>query len=107
MGNDRAERLAGKVTITSGLLRLGRSEVLRSLRPYLLAQNQGHHTIDHLEERGVEIGSGRRSTLRGRDRAIVNQTDIGTVSKGTMEKLLRDGVGCVWAFPTAWIPILN
>ena len=63
--------LAGKVTLTSGLL-LGRSEVLRSLRHYLRAQSQGHLTIDRLEERGVERGSARRSSLEGRERAIVN-----------------------------------
>ena len=45
-GNDQADRLVDKATLTSGLL-LIRSEVLRSLR----AQNQGHHTIDHQEER--------------------------------------------------------
>ena len=43
---------------------LGRSEVLRSLRPR--AQSQGHHTNDPLEERGVEKGSTRRSSLKGR-----------------------------------------
>ena len=59
-GNDRADRLAGKATLTSGLL-LGRSEVLRSLRHYLRAQSQGHHIIDRLEERGVERGSAKRS----------------------------------------------
>ena len=54
-GNDRADRLAGKAqaTLTSGLI-LGKSEVLRSLRHYLLSQSQGHQTIDRLEERGVE-----------------------------------------------------
>ena len=57
-GNDRADRLAGKATLTSGLL-LGRAEVVRSLRHYLRAQSQGHHTIDRLEERGVERGSAR------------------------------------------------
>ena len=57
-GNDRADRLAGKATLTSGLL-LGTSEVLRSLRYYLRAQSQGHHTIYRLEERGVERGSAR------------------------------------------------
>ena len=72
-GNDRADRLAGKATFTSGLL-LG-SEVLRSLRHYLRAQSQGRHTIDRLEERGVERGSARRSSLKGRERAIVNQTN--------------------------------
>ena len=44
-GNDPADRLAGKATLTGGL-RLGRSEVLRSLRHYMWAQSQGHHTID-------------------------------------------------------------
>ena len=41
---DRADRLAGKATLTTGLL-LGRSEVLRSLRHYLRSQSQktSHH----------------------------------------------------------------
>ena len=45
----------GKVTITSGL-HLRRSEVLRSFKRYLRAQSWGHHTIDCLEERGMERG---------------------------------------------------
>ena len=99
-GSDLADRLAGKATLTSGLL-LGRSEVLRSLRHYLRAQSQGHHTTDRLEERGVERGSVRRSSLRGRERAIVSQTNIGTISKATLGTLLKDGVEHVWAFPSA------
>ena len=54
--NDRADRLAVKATLTSGLL-LGRSEVVRRLRHYLRAQSQGHHAIDCLVERGVERGA--------------------------------------------------
>ena len=68
------DRLVGKTTIASGL-HLGRSEVLRSLRHYMRAQNQGRHTIDRLEERGVERGSARRSSSKGRDRAIVSQNE--------------------------------
>ena len=78
-GNDRADRLAGKAALTSGSL-LGRSEVLRSLRRYLRAQSQGHHTIDRLEERG----GAKRSSSKGRERAIINRTNIGTVSKAMM-----------------------
>ena len=52
-----------KQPIASGL-RFGRSEVLRSLRHYVRVQSQGHHTIDRLEERGVERGSARRSSLK-------------------------------------------
>ena len=90
-GNDWADRLAGKATLTNDLL-LESSEVLRSLRHYLWVQSQGHHTIDHLEERDVERGSARRSSLKGWKRAIVNQMNIGTVSKATLGKLLRDWV---------------
>ena len=88
-GNDRAKRLAGKATLTSGLL-LGRSEVLRSLRHYLRAKSQEHHTTDRLEERGVERGSARRSSLKGRERAVFSQTNIGTVSKAILGKRLRE-----------------
>ena len=70
-GNDRADRLAGKAALISGSL-IERSEVLRNLRHYLRAQSQGHHTIDHLEERGVERGSARRFSLKAQERVIVN-----------------------------------
>ena len=62
---------------------------------------QGRHTNDRLEERDVKRGSARRSSLKGRERAIVNQTNTGTVLKATLGKLLRDGVECIWAFPIA------
>ena len=65
------------------------------------AQSQGHHTIDRLEERGVEKENTRRSFLKGRERAIVSQTNSGTVSKATLWKLLWEGVERIWAFPSA------
>ena len=49
------------------------------------AQSQGHHTIDRLEERGVEREGVRRSSF-------VSQTNTGTVSKATLGERLRDGV---------------
>ena len=97
------QRLAGKATLTGGLL-LGRSEALKSLRDHLRAQSQGRHTIDRLEERSVERGSARRCSLKGRERAVVSQTNVGTVSKATMGKFLRDGVERIWAFPNTEIP---
>ena len=36
--------------------------------------------------------------------AVVSQTNIGTLSKATSGKLLRDGVERIWAFPRAYIP---
>ena len=73
---EQIDRLAGKATLTSGLL-LGRSEVLRSLRHYPQAPSIAWR------RRGVERGSARRSSLKGRERAIVSQPNIGTVWKAT------------------------
>ena len=70
-------------------LDLERSEVLRNLRHYLRAQTKD---IIPSEERGVERGSARRSSWKGREKAIVNQTNIGTVLKATLGKVLRDGI---------------
>ena len=99
-GNDRADRLAGKATLTSGLL-LERSEVLRSVRHYLWTQSQRHHTIDRLKERGVDRRNAKRPSLKRRERAIVSQMNTGTVSKATLWKLMIDGVERIWAFPSA------
>ena len=41
---------------------------------------------------------------KARERAIVSQTNIRTVSKATLGKLLRDGVERTWTFPSAQIP---
>ena len=123
------DRLEGKATITSGLHLRGSevwgmriwsvrnedlkceecgSEVwgmwiwsVRNVRRYQQVQNPGHHTTNHLEEGGVERGSAQWFCLKGQERAMVNQTNIGTVSKATLEKLLRDGMERRWAFPSA------
>ena len=57
------------------------------------AQSQEHLTIDRLEERSVERGSARRSSLKGRKWAIVNQTNIGTCFKSNVGETAerRDG----------------
>ena len=75
--NDYADRLAGKSAVISGL-RFGRSEMLRCLRHYLRAQSQRHHNINRHKERDVERGSARQSSLKGRERAIINHTNIGS-----------------------------
>ena len=49
--NDRADRLAGKATLTCDL---GRSEVLRSLKQYMRAQGQRYNATDRLEEKKWE-----------------------------------------------------
>ena len=102
-GNEWADRLASTADNTSGL-QLGRAEVLRGLRNFLSTNKPEHHSIDRLMERGVEKGSGRHSTLQGREWSVFNQTNIGTVSRATLGRLLRDGAERVWAFPSATMP---
>ena len=72
--------------------------MLRSLRHYLWAHRQGHHTIDRLEERG-EGGGGEGSARR-----FVSQTNIGTVSKATLGKHLTDEAERMRAFRRVQIP---
>ena len=100
LGTPESDSLASTAGITSGL-QLGRAEVLRGLRNFLNTDRPEHHSIDHLKERGVEKGSGRHSTLQGRERSVFNQANIGTVSRATLGRLLRDGAERVWPFPSA------
>ena len=58
-------------------------QVLAYFFLYLIV-SVGHHTLNHPEERGVETGSARRSSLKGRERAFVSQTNIGIVLKATL-----------------------
>ena len=82
-GNEQAERLASIADIATGL-QLGRAEVLRGLRNFLNMDRPEYHSIDRLNERGVEKGSGRHSPLQGRERSVFNQANIiGAVSRST------------------------
>ena len=58
-----------------------------------------HHRSPGGDRRGR--GSARRSFLKGRERAIVSQTNFGTVSKATLGKRLSDGEKRIWSFPSA------
>ena len=102
-GNEQADRLASTADITSGL-QLGRAEMLRGLRNFLNMDKPEHHIIAGLKERGVEKGSGQQSTLRGWEPSVFNQTNIGTVSRAALGRLLRGGAGCAWAFPSVMMP---
>ena len=92
-GNDRADRLAGKATLTSGLL-LGRCEVLRSLRTTCgYKVKVVTPSIAWRREAWKEKAYVRRSSLKGRERAIVKQTNTGIVSKAKLEKFLAEKGG--------------
>ena len=85
-------------------LHLGRAEVLRGLRNFLNMDRPEHHNIDRLKEKGVEKGSGQHSTLQGRERSVFNQTNIGTVWRATLGRLLKNGTERAWSFLSATVP---
>ena len=87
----------GKSVLTSGLA-IGRTELLRSLRHYT-CEHKAKDPIGCLSKRGVEGGSTREYSFKGRERTNVNQTR--SVSKATLGKLMRDRVKRVWASPLA------
>ena len=87
-GNERSDRLASTANITSGL-QLGLTDVLRGLRNFLNTDKPEHHCIHRIQKRGVEKGSGRHSNLQDRERSVFNQTNIDTVSRAAMGRLLR------------------
>ena len=90
-------RLAGKATITSGLRLWNWSvEELEALHA-----DTKPRTSHHRPPESVVKGSDRRSSLKGRERAIVNQRNIGTVSKAKLRKRIRDGVERTRAFQSA------
>ena len=78
-----------------------RSEVLRSLRHYLQAQSQRHHTINCLEKQSMKKSKRLTIFLERQERTIVNQTDTVTVSKAMLGTFLRDRVECIRAVPSA------
>ena len=93
----------GKATIT-GDLRLGRSEVLRSLRhviPVGTKPRTSHHRLPGREKRRRRKCS---TIFLERTRSYHQTNNIGTVSKATLWKLRRDEVDRIWAFPSAYIP---
>ena len=96
MRNEPADRLAGK-TATSNGSRLGTSEVLRNVRHYLqgLKAKDITPTIAWRREAWKEEAVDDLP-LKGRKRAIVNQTNIGTVSKATVGKRLRNWLERLW-----------
>ena len=63
-----------------------------------------HHSIDRLKERGVEKEAANIPPSEVGERSVFNQTNIDTVSKATLERLLRDGADSVWTFPSATMP---
>ena len=61
-----------------------------------------HHRSPGGERRGT-----RKRYHPWKDERGLNQTNVGTVSKATLAKLLGDEVERIWAFPGAWYIILT
>ena len=100
-GNDRADRQAGKATITTGWVSEDRKcrvawELLAGTKP-----GASHHRSPG----GERCGERKRSTIFLETmREDHRQSNIGTVSNAILGNLLKHGVERIWAFPSAQIP---
>ena len=100
-GNDRTDRLAEK-NKHHKLLASRKSSSVEKLQTLPADTKPRTSHMDRLEERGVGRGSTRWSSLKGRDKALVYQTNVAAVSKATLgERLRRDGMARVWVFRIA------
>ena len=70
------------------------------VRPLMIARNR---KVLRLYAHSMRE-SNEHSTFQGRERSVFNQTNIGTVSRPTLGRLLRHGAERVWAFPSAAMP---
>ena len=67
-----------------------------------------HHTIDCLQERGMERGSARQSSLKGWKRVVIDQMNIGTVLKGSIGDTsecidtIFNWTGKIWVCDSSW-----
>ena len=90
-GNDRADRLAGKATTTSGLASQKILNVEELDAPSAGAKPRTSH---HRSPGGERRGKRKHLTFIQRTREGHRELDEhGTVSKTALGKLLRDGVG--------------
>ena len=97
----------GKATLTSGLL-LGRSKVFEKLEalPAGTKPRTSHHQSPGGERHGKRLKD-EMIFLKGRERAILNQTNNGTVSKVTLGKRLEKWGGAPMGFFKRIDTILN
>ena len=82
-GSHRADRLTGKATIASGM-RVGTSEVLRSLRHYMPVHIQRHHRSPGDKRRRKRSAWG--PSLKKTRKVIVSQANAKTVLKAKLVK---------------------
>ena len=66
------------------------SEIARCLDGEEMRQ-QGHWSTERLMERGWNYVDGAKCQLRGTMRGIVNQHELGVISKATLRRILEGG----------------
>ena len=67
---------------------------------YWQAQNQGIHGIGQMGERGVKKGSDQQSSLKGWERVVLSQTNIGIFQRqcwGNFWEMGWSTYGLIWA----------
>ena len=92
--NERADHLAG-IAEPFGELTRSPSDVLAEIKHRIERQEKEEQdkywTTHRLKERGWKYGSGSRTTVRGKCRAMVNQQELGVLTKGVLRRIIERG----------------
>ena len=92
--NERADHLAGIAEPFGELVRSPAdvlAEVKRKIEEQERKEQEEYWTVQRLQERGWKYGGGSRMTVRGRNRALVCQRELGVLTKGVLRQLIERG----------------
>jgi hypothetical protein len=89
---EKADKLAGEATVFGDLVHEP-DDVIKETRiiEQESAVQQESWSVKRLVERGWNRGDGRKSVGRGWENSLVNQVELGVLSRSTLRKLIEGG----------------
>ena len=90
--NEETDRLAG-LAVPLGMLQHTPSDIVAEIKHRVIQIEREEQdeicSVVRLKERGYKYGGGASVSARGRERAIINQTELGVITKSTLRRLLE------------------
>jgi len=90
--NERADTLAGGAYPIGELVRTPRDiigEIKQRTKEQARVEQRTMWSVQRLEERGRKYGEGALVTARGRMKTVLNQHEMGVITKKTLQHILR------------------
>ena len=89
--NEEADRLAG-LAVPLGMLQRTPSDIVAEVKHNVILKEREEQdqswSVMRLKEKGYKYGGGASVSVRGRERAVFNQPELGVLTKNTLRRLL-------------------